>query len=629
MRACSQCGTPNDDARAVCGVCGAPLPAQAAPRAAAPSPQQTMLGMPAMAPPSDLARTLVGTADPASAAYSAPATLPSPGAGQAGMQRTMLGIAPIAPQAAPPVAPPAGNPGAMKTMLGIAPLSSAAGAPSAHPASVVPGSTTLPSHGPGATGPSAPAPQGAVAPPASQAAPSSALASNMKTVLGVAMPGIAPLNPGVAKAPPTPAYVPAPAPYSAPVGPTDDDLSVLPSRRKGTIHVVAILAIGGAVMLGLAAVAFALFWRSPKPLQASLVADGEGKESLEIQCEGCADGATIAAGTARAVVRDRRATLALSKPLAVGDNELSLTIERGDGRTDDVTIVVPVDYRIRADVSALSEEPPKLRLTVEATKGTAVAVDGKPVALDASGRGSYDLDVSQALTGPSAEGGRIERKVPYTVTPPEGAAATGEVAIGLPIAQLRVDAPGTGIVVEAPNFMLAGRTQKGGNVAVAGRPITVDPSGRFAQLMNVSSEGETTITVRASLADHAPRLVPIRVKRVKSLTEEAVEFRKKATDSYAGIATDIDSKQGWAVALEGKVVEARNDDHSTVVLLDVARGCAEAPCVARLVHGARLSLQKGDRISAFGKITKPVEGLSAGKQVPEVAVEFVLAGAGK
>jgi hypothetical protein len=54
-------------------------------------------------------------------------------------------------------------------------------------------------------------------------------------------------------------------------------------------------------------------------------------------------------------------------------------------------------------------------------------------------------------------------------------------------------------------------------VSVGGRPITVDESGGFVQLMSVSAEGETTIFVRADAVGHAPRLVPLRVRRVHSL----------------------------------------------------------------------------------------------------------------
>ena len=625
MRTCAQCGTGNDDVRSVCLVCGstlgppdttpdmdpakqtmlgiAPLAGEAAPAQAPPAasgaapapsldPKQTLLG--GVGPPAapDLGATLVGRADPA--AVSLPGAVPptqpdAPASVAPNPQQTMLGIAP-APAPAPT------DPNAVKTMLGIAP--------------VVPGAA--PPSGVGAP-PSAAAPPSGVAPP-----------SDVKTMLGVAMPGIAPLHPGVEKKPPT--RPPVSHAAARPAGPSDEDLAVLPGRRKSRWPWAALAIMGVALLLGIGGLLFALLWTGPAPLQAKVLADAAGKESLEITCDGCADGTTVSVRDARAVVRQRKAVLQLPKPLAVGDNELTITIERGGGDREEIELVVPVEYRVRGDFEALAGDPPKLRVTVEAVEKTAVVVDGQKVDLDDSGRGHHDFDVSKDLTGPANEVVRLERKVPYTVTPAAGNAVQGEVALGLGITPLRVDAPGTGIVIDRANFMLAGRTQKGGAVTVAGRPITVDTSGRFAQLMNVSSVGETTITVRATAPNHAPRLVPVRVKRVKSLVDEATAFRKRATDSYSGIASDIDSKQGWAIVLHGTVVEARSEDHTTIVLLEARRGCTDAPCMARLVHGAKVQLKKNESITAYGRVTRAVAGLRKGKKVPEVAVDFILRG---
>ena len=123
------------------------------------------------------------------------------------------------------------------------------------------------------------------------------------------------------------------------------------------------------------------------------------------------------------------------------------------------------------------------------------------------------------------------------------------------IVPLRVDAPGDGIIVEGETFTLSGRTLKDGRITVSGRPITVDTEGRFAQLMNVSSIGETTIVVRAESKDHAPRLVRVRVKRVASLRDEAVVFDESATRSiHASMSLPRDASKGMSVALDGEVV---------------------------------------------------------------------------
>jgi hypothetical protein len=172
--------------------------------------------------------------------------------------------------------------------------------------------------------------------------------------------------------------------------------------------------------------------------------------------------------------------------------------------------------------------------------------------------------------------------------------------------------------------MLAGHTLRGGAITVAGRPITVDAAGQFAQLMNVSSVGETAIVVRASAPNHAPRMVAIKVKRVQNLREEAKSFASRANSSYASIASDTDGKRGWTVALDGEVNEFRLVGHTTVILFEVKSGCTKGPCLVRLVHGARVSLEKGEHFTAYGHISGAVEGPVRGLRIPEVRVDFMV-----
>lgn len=177
--------------------------------------------------------------------------------------------------------------------------------------------------------------------------------------------------------------------------------------------------------------------------------------------------------------------------------------------------------------------------------------------------------------------------------------------------------------------MLSGRTLKDGHISVSGRPITVDAEGRFAQLMNVSSVGETTIVVRAeSKGDHAPRLVRVRVKRVASLEDAATEFRRSATDDYPTIA-DSSTKTGLPVALDGEVVETRIDGEVTVLLLDVTTGCPAAPCLARVIYGGRFDTKRGALLGAYGSLLGLVDGPRTGAKIPEIAAEFLLATAKK
>lgn len=457
----------------------------------------------------------------------------------------------------------------------------------------------------------------------------------MKTMLGVARPGIAPLNPGVAKPTPPPPSAPLPPPQSraAPAGNQlrAEDLAVLPGqRRRGGVSPVVVVVAAGFIGLVAAAVLVAVLWKGTPALTATVTLDDQGKEQLELSCTGCKDGTTARLAAQSGTFHAGKTTVAVTQPLSVGTNKLTIELVKpGKTTSDRVDLSVPVDYRVRGDLAQLSADPPALGVTVEATKDTSIVVDGHALKPGQDGKATYTVDVSRDITGASPGVEPLERKIPYTITGADGQAHSGEVKLQLGIVPLVVDAPGDSIVVEKPTFMLAGRTQKGATVSVGGKSIAVDPAGHFAQLMNVSSVGETTVTVRATAADRAPRLFPIKVKRVESLDGEASRFRAGATSSYAAISTAIDAKHGWTVALDGNVVEARVDDHTSLVLLDVKNGCTHAPCLARVIYGGGLPLARAERVSVFGHVTRAVDGPRTGVKVPEIRADFIIASKGR
>ena len=180
------------------------------------------------------------------------------------------------------------------------------------------------------------------------------------------------------------------------------------------------------------------------------------------------------------------------------------------------------------------------------------------------------------------------------------------------------------MVLDTSNFVLAGRTAKSGALTVSDRPITVDPSGRFAQMMNVSAPGETTITIRATSKDTAPRLFPLRVKRVDSLVREGERVRQRATSNYAAISDQAEAKRGWAVALDGSAVDARTENYNTVIVMDVQGGCAHSPCLARISYGAPFSVARGDKLSAFGEVAGVVDGPRSGTRIPDIRADFLI-----
>jgi hypothetical protein len=455
-------------------------------------------------------------------------------------------------------------------------------------------------------------------------------------MMGIARPGIAPINPGVEKARVSLPEPPPPVPDWPAAAPEERAADPLPAEtpsavpRPFRIPALAAVAMVGAAALFTAAVVALLLYRSRGTITAQVAADAQGREALALTCAGCSDGSKVRLSGREATFLGTHTSLALAEPLRVGDNRVTVDLERRPGRSEQVELNVPVDFRVRADTASLTQAPPRVTVRVEAALQSAVVVDGKPLPLTAgqagSATGAAELDVSRQVTGMSPVLTTLEREISYVVTPPNGTPTSGQVKVRVGVTPLVVQAPGTSIVIETATFVLAGHTAKDASVSVEGRPITVDGSGAFAQMMSVSALGETTITVRADAKDQAPRLVPVKVRRVQSLAAEAAAIRTRAATAYAAIEKASDAERGLSVALDGTVVESRAEAFTTVLLLDVKNGCTNPPCLARVAVGEKLALKDGSDVGVFGAVTGSVDGPRAGSRIPAIAADFVLKG---
>lgn len=479
--------------------------------------------------------------------------------------------------------------------------------------------------------------------------------SATKTVLGVARPGVAPLHPGEAKARPAatelikPQPAPAPAARAAPPPqqaapaarlerkPVERErLPVVPARRaeapgspkkkqqRPRIPLLAAAALIGAACLFAAAGVAWFLARGHGSLEARIELSPSGAERLGLTCARCDDGSSAELDGKTAAFAAHHASLELVRPIKVGENALSISLTTKGGSPSSVSLSVPLDFRVRGDLGGLDADKPELRVLVNALPGSLVQVDGQSVPLSADGQASYGVDVSRDLTGPEPTVQRLVRKLSYAVTPPGGTMQSGEVSLQVGVVPLVIDAPGPSIVLETPTFVLAGGTLKGGSLKVGERPITVDPAGRFAQMMNVSSLGETTIVVRASAKDYAPRLMPVRVRRVESLAKEAERLRKQMTSSYNALTSQMDVNHALDVALEGFVSDVRSESYTTVVLLDIKDGCAKGPCLVKVSCGTALSLSKRDKVQTIGKLVGSVDGPRTGSRIPHVSADFLV-----
>lgn len=598
----------------------APIVPGAAPPPSFPPQPQPGLGLEARVPPGGQ-RTVQQVAHAPIVNAPAPeAPPPSPAALLAHSgKKTIVGMpaselaasgmgVPLPPMGAP--ATPAGNanppPGASKTMLGVA----------------VPGI----------------APTGAAGqepPPPSQAAPMQ-LPSRQGTMLGVAAPGVAPahasprnqtlqqphrpiMTTGLAMVPPV---LPAPAPF------VDEALPEAPRQpKKGGVSAVLVVGIVFVVVLvgGSVAAFFAL--RTAGSLTAQPQLDESGKESLRIGCTSCPDGTVVTLGASNATMNGNAATLPLPAPLSIGENDLTLHVDRpGSGRDEDVKVHVPVAYRVRADLTTLSAKPPVITVRIEALDGSDIKIEDKPITLS-GGKANYVIDIASEIEGTSDEPKPIDKKISFSITPKGGKPEAGQLFARTTVVPLHLDAPGLALVTERPTVAVSGQTRAGGTVTIDGAAATVDPKGRFGVRVELGGNGERVLEIVASSPPLAPRIAKVKVTRTSSL-EAAFKEQETGALAYAAFSADAAQKVGQKALVEGEVVDARASQGFTVLLVDEKKSCAKGQtCLVRVVHGEEDKVARGDSVRAVGRIVGVVS--ASGKTVPDVEAAIVIPKAAK
>jgi hypothetical protein len=472
-------------------------------------------------------------------------------------------------------------------------------------------------------------------------APPAAGPALKKTIMGVAMPGIAPLAPGVRKETPLPgghggfgstvgvdppgaahtvgvAYAPEASPRhgerrrsSAPPPPP-------PSQSSATI------AIASGLLLAGGAVAFAIFWRSPAPLRAEARVDANGADVLHVTCATCPDGTEVRAGEAKAQVTARSADLVLASPLKVGENLFSVAIDRpANGRDETVSLIVQIGYRIRPDLSALDSERPMLRIAIEGAPMASMTIDGKPLTLGTDGKGFHEVDVTTECTGLADDAKSIERAIPYAVVGSTGSAEQGVVNVRVAVPPLHLDSPTAHAITERDQFLLAGRTGRGARLIAGNQAVVVGADGTFSRSLSAPAIGENVVKLRTTVPGQAPRMASIAVRRVERLADEAKAFAANAPLPFADLAASVNRYVGQPVVLSGEIVESRSQGATNLALLDVQKGCSRPPCLARLVFAGEEPVARTDRVQVYGYVTRAISpGGDASGTVPEVEVAF-------
>jgi hypothetical protein len=457
--------------------------------------------------------------------------------------------------------------------------------------------------------------------PAAESLPAHPNPMHAKTQLGVAIPGIAPLRASLlgAGAPPSADAWQQPPAAAAP------PLAVPPAATAtGSIRFQvprgALALLGSGVVLLATALLFALLWTGGKSVSATLASDPSGKERIDLVCSDCPDGTLLRLDGSTTEVRDRKAYIVPKDPLPLGNNTLALALQRPGAAMEQMEVnLPPIEYRIRPDTSTLIGDQPRLRLDIEALPGTLVELGGAQVTIDPSGRGVREVDVSGQLLGQSSEISTFEQAVPYAITSPSNKQYKGELRVKIGVTPLLLEAPGTDSVTDLERFMLAGRTTSGAEVFVAGSPLPVDATGRFAQLMSIDSVGETNVRVRATQPGLAPRFASFRLERVKSL-EAAANVRRQGALALADVVKDITGSVGKTVIVRGRIEEVRVEGQRSILILAAERDCSGRDCLARLSYGGLRKLERGARVTTIGKVL----GAAAGQNVPEIEVSLML-----
>lgn len=614
---CPQCQHPFRPETKFCGQCGYDLvgrpPVAAAPAApsggrdfaktmldpspagagAAPkkTPQRTMLGMAAVpiAPPGQAppAQAPGGTAPtPVGPSVAAAPSAPQPAAParpKKPMQRTMLGMpmvsaedaqgtppAPAAPAAGPAASGASGfapapvasapSPGALLSAQADASPADvpepAAPAPAARPEKVKPAASNRTMLGV------------AMAPPAGAPKAKPAAKSN-RTMLG--MPA------GMGAAGGTGAAAPsAPDPGVAGDAWEDDDVPAgLPRKSGGGKGLTIAIVLLVVVALGGAGFAAWQYFGGGGPELGVTVVHGETGEMLQIDVPGAAEGTRVRFNAREVPLETGRARIPLqANDLRIGDNELHVEVVAPDGSVERADVLLSVQYRVRADLSALEQEQPTLRIVVDAVPGSTVTLNEAAVTLDPSGHGVVDHPLD---AGDEAQ--HFERTFHYRVVPPGGAPAEGDVAVRVPFATLQVERPGRTTVTERGRIEVAGSSHPDATVSLDGAALQLTDEGRFVTHIEVPELGEAQHALIARQPGRAPRQRSFTIRRVADLAAEARSYQVDSSLTYARVAANPDTYRGQRAAFVGRIynVDVHDGKSDLQIVLRECPGAGRCP----------------------------------------------------
>jgi hypothetical protein len=499
-----------------------------------------MLGMPAVRPPSADSQPAAAPASPA------PAAPPSTGPAAS---------APAPTPVAPATRAPAAN--TKRTMMGVAGLGSlpAAGAASAPAPTAASAPTAAPAPAAGAAPADAPAPAARPSPAEAPAAPSH--------------------------------FTPAAAPPAA--FEEDDDDWDAPRPRPGRSRSWMGLVLGGAALglLGLGLMAY-LFLTAGPDVRVAVVHTDQG-EALQVDVPGAPDGTLVRfAGQQRELSAGRAHFPLDGGALSIGDNDVALDVTHPGGRTREATIRLTVDYRVRAELDRLDDDPPAFTIHVHARPGSKVTLDGEALPLNAKGTGRRRIAVDDAGAVPGPDD-LFEHRVRYRIAPPDGDASEGSLRTRIPYATLQIDRPGREVITDRESVEVAGAAHATARVHVDGKRVAIE-GGRFLVEHPLPEPGDYEVAVVASKPGRIARRETLRITRVASLQDAAKNFRADPGLGYARIAQNPSIYRGRKVEMIGRIYNVEVGGGQSVLQM-LVQDCPQGErCPLWVSYGAATDL---------------------------------------
>lgn len=423
---------------------------------------------------------------------------------------------------------------------------------------------------------------------------------NKGTLLGVAMPGIAPLQPGHAKAA---AAIPQPTnlvPMGSVLaeGARPPSATPSPSRSTAQGRLAWLFGIAAVIMVLVVAGATYLWWTAVH-LTVQVTSNESGAEQLLLTCSNCPDGTVASLDSTSTHFKQSRATIELKQKLAVGINRLTLKFSRPNrASSETVSVTVPVDFRVTTSLAELTADPPAVSIRLESAPNTRFVLEGTPYQVGTSGALNVPIDVSRSLTGASPVVVPFEQRFAYEIVR-DGTTTRGALVVRTGITALEVLTPGAMHITQNATFTLTGRTTPHAKLTANGHAIPIAADGSFRQEMALSAPGSTKLLVRAQESQLAPRMVEVSLERVTNLKQRANELAQPLASDFDAVMATATDKTDTLAALRGEIVAIENANALTRIA--ASSPCHRGSCLFSIRYGGPLALRAGNHVLAIGR----------------------------